>query len=54
MAETKANIADVRAEQRQAIRWALKLLDGFFELTGMTPKPESRAHMDVLRTMGGK
>lgn len=41
-------------EQRLAAAWAVKLLDGFFALTGMTPKPENRARMDALRQMARK
>ena len=40
-------------EERDALRWALKLLDGFFALTGMEPKPESRESLARLRAMAG-
>jgi len=39
------------ADDRKAIAWAVKLLDGFFALTGMEPKPEGRAFMAALRGM---
>lgn len=38
-------------EQRKAVAWAIDLLDGFFALTGMEPKPESRSNMKILREM---
>lgn len=38
-------------DQRKAAAWAVKLLEGFFALTGMEPKPDSRAHMETLRGM---
>lgn len=41
------------SEERAALRWALKLLDGFFALTGMEPKPESRDNMARLRALAG-
>jgi len=39
------------AEQRAAVAWAIKMLDGFLALTGCIIKHESRAHLDVLRGM---
>lgn len=38
-------------DERQAVAWAVKLLDGFFALTGTEPKPESRSHFETLRAM---
>lgn len=38
-------------EEQQAVAWAVKLLDGFFALTGMDPKPENRARFETLRGM---
>ncbi len=38
-------------EQRKAVAWAVKLLDSFFALTGMEPKPDNRANMQALREM---
>jgi len=38
-------------DERKAVSWAVKLLDGFFGLTGMEPKPESRPYFDTLRKM---
>lgn len=35
----------------KAIAWAVKLLDGFFGLTGMEPKPENRRYFEALRKM---
>ena len=39
------------AGERKAAAWAVRLLDGFFALTGMDPKPENRAHFEALRAM---
>lgn len=38
-------------DQRRAVAWAAKLLDGFFALTGTEPKSESREHFETLRAM---
>ena len=38
-------------DEQQAIAWAVKLLDGFFALTGMDPKPENRARFETLRSL---
>lgn len=38
-------------DERRAVAWAVKLLDGFFALTGMAPKPENRARFETLRAM---
>ena len=38
-------------DEQQAVAWAVKLLDGFFALTGMGPKPENRARFETLRGM---
>lgn len=43
-------------DERKAIAWVVNLLDGFFALTGMAPKPENKARFAMLRDMarGGK
>lgn len=43
-------------DERKAIAWAVKLLDSFFALTGMAPKPENKARFETLRDMarGGR
>jgi hypothetical protein len=39
------------AEQRTALRWAVKLLDSFLLLTGCDLRPESKANLETLRGM---
>ncbi len=43
-------------DERRAVAWAVKIIDGFFALTGMEPKPENKARFAMLRDMarGGK
>jgi len=42
------------AEERQAAVWALRLLESLLALTGCEIKPESRQHMNTLRSMGDR